>query len=58
MMKRILDKDTRTLVKAGMINGDLEFTEQGKNALESILLTEKKAELVKLAEEKINEDKQ
>jgi len=57
MMKRLLDKDTRTLYKAGYINRDLELTENGRNALNTILFTANKAELVKMAQEELDEEK-
>lgn len=57
MMKKLLDADTQKLVKAGFINGDLELTQQGKDALWSILFAANKAELVKLADEVIAEEK-
>ena len=56
MMKRLLDKDTRTLYKAGYINRDLELTENGRNALDTILFTANKAELVKMAQEELDEE--
>ena len=56
MMKRLLDKDTRTLYKAGYINGDLELTENGRNALDTIIFTANKAELVKMAQEELDEE--
>jgi len=56
LVKKILDKDTRTLIKAGFINGDIALTEEGVNELIGILFLEKKAELLKVAEEKLNED--
>ena len=55
MMKKLLDKDTQTLVKAGFINGDLDLTGAGQHALNTVLFIEKKAELVKLAEEVLAE---
>ena len=55
MMKKLLDKDTQILVKAGFINGDLDLTGEGQNALNTVLFIEKKAELVKLAEEVLAE---
>ena len=55
MMKKLLDKDTQTLVKAGFINGDLDLTGAGQSALNTVLFIEKKAELVKLAEEVLAE---
>ena len=57
MMKRLLDKDTRMLYKAGYINGDLELTENGRNALDTIIFTANKAELVKMAQEELDEEK-
>ena len=56
MTKRLLDKDTQTLCKAGYINGDLELTENGRNALNTILFTANKAELVKMAQEELDEE--
>lgn len=57
MVKRLLDKDTKTLVKAGFINGNLELTEEGRNSLMAIMFDKFKPELVKEAEEKIAEEK-
>ena len=56
LVKKILDKDTRTLVKAGFINGELALTDEGVSELLGLLFLEKKAELLKVAEEKIDED--
>ncbi len=56
MMKKLLDADTQVLVKAGYINGDLELTDEGIIALETILFMENKKEMVKLANEKIAEE--
>jgi hypothetical protein len=58
MMKRILDKDTQTLYKAGYLNGDLEMTDKGKKALQGILFDTHKAELIKAATEELEEDKE
>jgi hypothetical protein len=55
MMKRLLDADTRKLVKAGLINGDLELTTEGQQALMAVLFEGNKAALVKEAEEIISE---
>jgi len=57
MMKRLLDADTKKLVQAGLINGDLELTDEGIEALRAIEFEGHKAELVKIAEEKIAEEK-
>ncbi|HCR35823.1 TPA: hypothetical protein DIU22_02155 [Candidatus Woesebacteria bacterium] len=55
LMKKLLDKDTQILVKAGFINGDLDLTTEGQDALDAVLFIEKKSELVKLAEEVLTE---
>lgn len=57
MMKKLLDADTQTLVKAGYVNGNLDLTEEGKKALMASLFMANKTELVKLAQEKIDEAK-
>lgn len=46
MMKKLLDSDTQTLVKAGYINGDLEPTDTGNSALMTILFLANKPALV------------
>jgi hypothetical protein len=56
MMKKLLDSDTQKLVKASLINGDLELTSQGQQALMAILFEANKAALVKEAEEIISEE--
>lgn len=56
MMKKLLDGDTQTLVKAGFINGDLELTDEGSKALLAVVFTNLKAELVKIAQEQIDEE--
>jgi len=58
MMKCLLDSDTKTLVKAGYINGDLLLTQDGQDALNSIVFEINKAQLVKKAEEKLAEEKE
>lgn len=57
MMRKLLDADTQVLVKAGYINGDLELTDEGVSALNTVLFTANKAALVALAQEKIDEEK-
>ena len=37
MLKRFLDKGAQTLYKADYINGDLELTDEGKSALNTVL---------------------
>ena len=57
MMKQLLDADTQTLVKAGYINGDLELTSEGRDALNGIVFQQNKAALVALAQEALDEEK-
>lgn len=56
MMKKILDADAQTLVKAGFLNGDLLLTEEGKDALLTMLFDKFKPDLVKEAEAVIAEE--
>ncbi len=58
MMKRLLDAETKKLIKGGLINGDLELTEEGKNTLMAIVFETNKAKMVKIAEENIKEEKE
>lgn len=55
MEKLLLDADTQKLKKAGLINGDLEITAEGRQELQFILFKANKADLVKRAEEIIAE---
>lgn len=57
MMKKLLDSNTQTLVKAGFINGDLELTEEGIDALNVLCFDAYKTELVAMAQAKIDEEK-
>ena len=56
MMKKILDTDVQSLVKAGFINGDLELTNEGMKALTAVLFDANKAALVVMANEMIAEE--
>ena len=56
MMRKLLDSDTQTLVKAGYINGDLELTSEGTTALDSVIFDANKAALVALAQTKLDEE--
>lgn len=58
LMKRLLDKDTQTLVKAGYLDTDLDLTNKGQEALLSLLLMANKPELVKMAQEELDEQKE
>lgn len=56
MMKRLLDKDVQTLIKAGFLDSNLGLTLEGQQALFAMLFVANKAELVKVAQEKIDEE--
>lgn len=56
--KRLLDSKTKTLIKAGYLSTDLKLTSVGEEALLAGLLAENMEELVKSAEEKIEEEKE
>lgn len=58
MMKRLLDADTKKLIEGGMIDGDLQLTPRGERNLTLLLFDEKKAELVKIAEKFIEDEKE
>lgn len=57
MMKKLLDSDTQTLVKAGYINGDLDLTETGLAALHAVQFDANKAALVVMAQADLDEAK-
>ena len=54
-LKRVLNKDLQAQYKVGYINGGLELTQDGKNALLSILAVEKEKELGEDARELVKE---
>lgn len=58
MMKKLLDKDTQTLIKAGFINGDLQLTDEGWQNLKALLFEQNKDEMIKAAQEKLDEEKE
>lgn len=49
MMKRLLNEDTQTLYKAGIINGDLELTSEGNKILSAILFSANQTALIEEA---------
>ena len=53
LLTRLIDGDVRILLKANYLTDRLDLTDEGAKALLVILLEEKKAELVKLAKESI-----
>lgn len=58
MMKKLLDSDTQTLIKAGYLNNDLQMTDAGRLALIATLFEANKAALVVLAQEELEEQEQ
>lgn len=58
MMRRLLNADIKKLIKAGLMNGDLLLTDEGKNALYALLVEAHKKELVEIAKEIIAEKKE
>ena len=57
MMSKILSKNVRTLVKASYLDGDLDFTEDGRKALYALLYEEYESKLVAMAEKELREAK-
>lgn len=57
MFKKLVDSNTRTLREADYIDGELDLTEEGKEALIGIIFDLHKEDLVKDAQEKIDEEK-
>lgn len=57
LVKRLLDKDTQQLMKAGFMNADLSLTPAGEAEVLAIVLQANKADLVAAAVEKIQEEK-
>ena len=58
LAKTLLDKDTKTLIKAGFVDKSLEVTEEGQAELNAITFLANKEALVKAAEEKLKEEKE
>jgi len=56
LMKRLLDKDTQVLIKAGFLNNDLSLTNKGEEEVMALMLMQNKTDLVKVAEEKLAEE--
>ena len=57
MMQKMLDADTKVLVQAGLINGNLELTTEGLKELNTIVFFANKAALVARAQEIVAEEK-
>ena len=58
MMRRLLNADIKKLIKAGLMNGDLLLTEEGRNALYALLVETHKKELVEIAKEILKEEEE
>lgn len=56
--KRLLDKDTKTLAKAGYIDSELNITRHGWDKLKALIFEANKTELVKMATEELEEEKE
>jgi len=55
---QLLDKDTQTLLEAGLLDKDITVSNKGFKELINLLFITNKVELVKLAEEIIKEKKE
>lgn len=53
LIEKILDKNTRTLIKAGFLSEDLQLTDLGASTILGLIFLERKEDLAKLAQEKI-----
>ncbi len=58
LAKRLFDSDTKALVKGGLLNKDLSVTDRGRAAIDAIVLEKFKSEIVEIANERIEEDKE
>lgn len=58
MMKRLLSEEIQILVKAGLINGDLELTAAGNKVLSACIFDQFKDKLVAEAKEILEEEKE
>lgn len=56
--KKLTDGGVQTLRKAEYLNGDLELTAEGQQALMALVFDQNKDELVKLAQQKLDEAKE
>lgn len=57
MAKKLLDPDTKTLIKAGFVTDSLELSDDGDDALKTMLFLKYRDEMVKEAKAKIKESK-
>lgn len=55
LAKRLIDADLKTFIEAGFLNSDLSLTGKGTQELLAVLFMEKKAELLKIAQDQLKE---
>jgi len=58
LAKKLIDKDLRTLIKAGFMDDSLNLTQEGKQEVWALLYDKFKKDLVEAAEEKLEEDRE
>lgn len=58
ILKKLVDGDTQKLLKAGLLNGDLELTGRGHEELLNVLFFANKEAMVARADEMIAEDEE
>lgn len=56
--KRLFSPSIRTLIKGGLLDKDLSVTARGRAAIDAIEVDKNMDELVKIAEDRIEEDKE
>lgn len=57
LAKKMFDAETKTLIKAGLLNSNLELTSEGRDELNAILFLENKKALVERAKDIIKDRK-
>ena len=57
LAKKLLDADTKALVKAGVLDNELDVTEEGVDFVISFLIDKNKEELAKEARKQLQEQK-
>lgn len=57
LFKKLVDKDTRIMVEAGFLSEDFQLTEIGANTILGLIFLERKEDIAKLAQEKLDDEK-
>ena len=52
LAKKLLDRDVRILIKKGVLDGDLQVTDEGMQKICEMLILERKADIVKFVSKK------